>query len=230
MVMKPNFYQKASGDRAEDRKRLGLNPHSPTGIVLFGGHGSSTMLEIVKRLDAGTSDLQLILICGKNQTLQTAIKNFKTRFPIFEEGFTQNVDHYMALADFFIGKPGPGSISEALQFNLPVVVECNGRTLPQERYNAHWVTEKRLGIVLKDFKQINDGVERMLDATTFAELRKNAGAHSNRALFEIPEFLDEIMERHNSESTGSGSPVRPATMLENAAWAAVTSRMEATYT
>jgi hypothetical protein len=230
MVMKPNFYQKASGDRAEDRKRLGLNPHSPTGIVLFGGHGSSTMLEIVKRLDAGTSDLQLILICGKNQTLQTAIKNFKTRFPIFVEGFTQNVDHYMALADFFIGKPGPGSISEALQFNLPVIVECNGRTLPQERYNAHWVTEKRLGIVLKDFKQINDGVERMLDATTFAELRKNAGAHSNRALFEIPEFLDEIMERHNSESTGSGSPVRPATMLENAAWAAVTSRMEATYT
>jgi 1,2-diacylglycerol 3-beta-galactosyltransferase len=230
MVMKPNFYQKVSGDRAEDRKRLGLNPHSPTGIVLFGGHGSSTMLEIVKRLDAGTSDLQLILICGKNQTLQTAIKNFKTRFPIFEEGFTQNVDHYMALADFFIGKPGPGSISEALQFNLPVIVECNGRTLPQERYNAHWVTEKRLGIVLKDFRQINDGVEKLLDTTTFAELRKSAGAHSNHALFEIPEFLDEIMERHNSQAAGPGSPVKSVTMLEKAAWAALTSRMEATYT
>jgi hypothetical protein len=111
-----------------------------------------------------------------------------------------------------------------------VIVECNGRTLPQERYNAHWVTEKRLGIVLKDFKQINDGVDRLLDATTFAELRKNAGAHSNNALFEIPEFLDEIMERHNSEGAGPGSPVKSVTMLEKAAWAALTSRMEATYT
>ena len=230
MVMKPKFYEKAKVDRAEDRKRLGLNAHSPTGIVLFGGHGSNTMLEIVKRLDAGTSDLQLILICGKNQTLQTAIKNVRTRFPVFVEGFTQNVDHYMALADFFIGKPGPGSISEALQFNLPVIVECNGRTLPQERYNAHWVTEKRLGIVLKDFRQINDGVEKLLDTTTFAELRKSAGAHSNHALFEIPEFLDEIMERHNSEPMGPGSPVKSVTMLEKAAWAALTSRMEATYT
>lgn len=230
MVMKPKFYQKATVDRAEDRKRLGLNAHSPTGIVLFGGHGSSTMLDIVKRLEAGTSDVQLILICGKNQALQSAIKNLKTRFPIFVEGFTQDVDYYMALADFFIGKPGPGSISEALQFNLPVIVECNGRTLPQERYNAHWVTEKRLGIVLKDFKQINDGVENLLDATTFAELRKNAGAHSNHALFEIPEFLDEIMERHNSEASGSGSPIKSVTMLEKAAWAALTSRMEATYT
>jgi 1,2-diacylglycerol 3-beta-galactosyltransferase len=230
MVMKPKFYQKATVDRAEDRKRLGLNAHSPTGIVLFGGHGSSTMLDIVKRLEAGTSDVQLILICGKNQALQSAIKNFKTRFPIFVEGFTQDVDYYMALADFFIGKPGPGSISEALQFNLPVIVECNGRTLPQERYNAHWVTEKRLGIVLKDFRQINDGVERLLDATMFAELRKNAGAHSNQALFEIPEFLDEIMERHNSEASGSGSAIKSVTMLEKAAWAALTSRMEATYT
>jgi 1,2-diacylglycerol 3-beta-galactosyltransferase len=230
MVMKPKFYQKATVDRAEDRKRLGLNAHSSTGIVLFGGHGSSTMLDIVRRLDSGTSDLQLILICGKNLTLQTAIKNFKTRIPVFVEGFTQNVDHYMALADFFIGKPGPGSISEALQFNLPVIVECNGRTLPQERYNAHWITEKRLGIVLKDFRQINDGVEKLLDATTFAELRKNAGAHSNQALFEIPEFLDEIMERHNSEASGSGSPIKSATMLEKAAWAALTPRMEATYT
>jgi 1,2-diacylglycerol 3-beta-galactosyltransferase len=230
MVMKPKFYEKATIDRAEARKRLGLSAHSPTGIVLFGGHGSSTMLEIVKRLDAGTSDLQLILICGKNQTLQTAIKNIKTRLPIFVEGFTQDVDRYMALADFFIGKPGPGSISEALQFNLPVIVECNGRTLPQERYNAHWVTEKRLGIVLKDFRQINDGVEKLLDTTTFAELRKSAGAHSNHALFEIPEFLDEIMERHNSEAAGPGSPIRSVSMLEKAAWAALTSRMEATYT
>jgi UDP-N-acetylglucosamine:LPS N-acetylglucosamine transferase len=214
MVMKPKFYQKTTVNRVEERKRLGLNPDTPTGIVLFGGAGSATMLDIVKRLNASKADLQLILICGKNQKLLTAVKNLNTRFPVFAEGFTQNVDYYMALADFFIGKPGPGSISEALQFHLPVIVECNGRTLPQERYNAQWVTEKKMGIVLKNFRRIVSGVEQLLEPTAFAEFRANASAYNNRALFEIPELLEEILEPNESAAAGLGVPTNPTTTLD----------------
>ncbi len=229
MVMKPKFYQQTSVNREQERKRLGLDPKIPTGIVLFGGHGSSTMLDIVNRLNAGKSRLQLILICGKNQKLLTAIKAVTTRFPVFAEGFTQNVDYYMSLADFFIGKPGPGSISEALQFHLPVVVECNARTLPQERYNAQWVTEKQMGIVLKSFRQINAGVEQLLDPATFQKLLANASAYSNQALFEIPEFLEEILKRHNSRREGLRSPVVPQTALEKAARASIASQLQTSY-
>jgi len=229
MVMKPKFYQKTTVNRAEDRKRLGLNPDTPTGIVLFGGHGSKTMLAIVKRVNSSRADVQLILICGKNQKLLHAVRGLKTRFPVFAEGFTQNVDYYMALADFFIGKPGPGSISEALQFHLPVIVECNGRTLPQERYNAQWVTENRMGIVLKSFREINSGVERLLEPSAFAEFSANASAYNNRALFEIPDFLEQILERNSSGSVGSGSPAVTKITLEQAAWACLTSRLESSY-
>src|SRR5215467_1292526 len=187
MVMKQKFYQKVSVNRVAERRRLALDPDTPTGIVLFGGHGSKTMLDIVKRLDTSSRKLQLILICGKNQKLLHQVKAQRTRFPVFAEGFTQNIDYYMALSDFFIGKPGPGSITEALQFHLPVIVECNGRTLPQERYNAQWVTEKRVGIVLKSFRRVVEGVEQMLAPEAFAEFRKNAAAYNNRALFEIPQ-------------------------------------------
>jgi len=207
MIMKAKFYQKTSVNVSEERRRLGLKPDVPVGIVLFGGHGSGTMLNIVKRINATSVKVQLILICGKNQKLQNAIKSVKTRFPMFVEGFTQNVDYYMALSDFFIGKPGPGSISEALQFHLPVIVECNGRTLPQERYNAQWVTEKRVGIVLKSFRHITEGVEQLLDPTTFAEFRKNAEAYTNRALFEIPQFLNVILQRHRSSLDGTATRV-----------------------
>jgi 1,2-diacylglycerol 3-beta-galactosyltransferase len=219
MVMKPRFYQKRVLSRVEERKKLGLDAGLPTGVVLFGGHGSSTMLDIVRRLHAGKTELQLILICGKNEKLREQIKGLKTRFPLFAEGFTQEVDYYMALSDFFIGKPGPGSISEALQLHLPIIVECNGRTLPQERYNARWLTENRLGIVLKSFREINRGVERLLDAAQLAEFKANAGAYSNRALIEIPGFLDEILERHSSRPAGLAAPVFTRTALERAAWA-----------
>ncbi len=226
MVMKPRFYEKRSSNRNQERRKLGLDLNLPTGIVLFGGHGSSTMLDIVKRLDRGKSNLQLILICGKNQKLLANIKTVKTRFPVFAEGFTPEVDYYMSISDFFIGKPGPGSISEALQFHLPVIVECNGRTLPQERYNAEWVTENRLGIVLRSFHDIAAGVETLLEPKSFAEMRAKASAYSNRALLEIPGFLDQILEASSSRPAGSGSRVLVKSPLERAAWASLMSHAE----
>ena len=152
MILKPRFYEKTTVDREAERKRLGLEPDCPTGIVLFGGHGSQVMVDIARKLNQAGSGVQLILICGHNQKLAAELKKLPTRKPIAVVGFAQNVEYYMALADFFIGKPGPGSISEALQFHLPVIVECNSKTLPQERYNAEWVTENGYGIVVPSFK------------------------------------------------------------------------------
>ena len=195
MILKPKFYEKTTVDCVAERKRLGMEPDCPTGIVLFGGYGSKVMLDITRQLDGTGSGVQLILICGHNQKLAAALKDLQTRKPILVVGFAQNVEYYMALADFFIGKPGPGSISEALQFHLPVIVECNSRTLPQERYNAEWVTAKGYGIVVPSFKEIAPAVQRLLQISTFDEFRRKAGEYSNRALFEVPEILEQCAKR-----------------------------------
>ncbi len=193
-ILKPKFYEKTTVDRVAERKRLGLEPDCPTGIVLFGGHGSQVMVDITKKLNEAGSGVQLILICGHNQKLAAQLKGLQTRKPIAVVGFAQNVEYYMALADFFIGKPGPGSISEALQFHLPVIVECNSKTLPQERYNAEWVTEKGYGIVVPSFKRIAPAVQCLLQSVTFDEFRQKASEYSNRALFEVPIILEQCAE------------------------------------
>ena len=195
MVLKPRFYQKCVVDRASERKRHGLDPDCPTGIVLFGGHGSHVMLDIAKRLDQANAGVQLILICGHNQKLAAQLKSLRTKKPILVEGFTANVEYYMALADFFIGKPGPGSISEALQLHLPVIVECNARTLPQERYNAEWVTENGFGMVLASFNEIASCVQRLLEESAFAEFRRSVSRYSNQALSEVPVILEQCLDR-----------------------------------
>ena len=109
-------------------------------------------------------------------------------------GFAQDVEYYMALADFFLGKPGPGSISEALQFHLPVIVECNSKTLPQERYNAEWVTERGYGIVVPSFKRIASAVHRLLESATFDKFHLKVNEYSNRVLFEVPIILEQCAE------------------------------------
>jgi glycosyl transferase family 28 len=198
MILHPRFYEASVENRIEERKRLGLRPDLPTGLVLFGGHGSKAILEIADRLDRSFLELQLIVICGKNDKLAAVLRARKFRFPIFVEGFTTRVNYYMQLADFFIGKPGPGSLSEALAMRLPVIVERNAWTLPQERYNADWVLENEVGVVLHSFRGIEKAVAQMIEPTALARYRSNTAAMRNQAVFEIPSFLKKILEQSRS--------------------------------
>jgi 1,2-diacylglycerol 3-beta-galactosyltransferase len=99
----------------------------------------------------------------------------------------------MQLADYFIGKPGPGSISEAAFMGLPVIVERNAWTLPQERYNAEWIRERGIGIVLPGFRRIAPTVEQLLDPPAYSRYRDAALRLRNRAVFEIPEILERLL-------------------------------------
>jgi len=189
MILRPNFYEPVTADRCAERARLGLDPHRPTALVLFGGQGSKMMREIAQRLE----ETQLILICGRNQKLAETLRALPARAPRLVEGFTSEIPYYMHLADFFIGKPGPGSISEAIAMKLPVIVESNAWTLPQERYNADWVRENNAGIVLRNFREIEAGVKQML--ARMEEFRASVGKIQNRAVFEIPEILERLLER-----------------------------------
>ncbi len=200
MILHPRFYEPRLKDRLAEREKLGLRRDLPTALVLFGGHGSQAMLEIAERLDDSDSELQLIFICGRNEKLANSLRSVKARIPRFVEGFTTKVNYYMQLADFFIGKPGPGSVSEALAMKLPVIVECNAWTLPQERYNAEWIVEKEVGLVLKNFKGIDAAVARLIEPGTLARYRANAAALDNRAVFEIPEMLQNILEKSHARA------------------------------
>ncbi len=195
MILNPRFYEPIAADRSVERQRLGLDPQLPTGLVLFGGEGSNVMLEIARSLQTAARPLQLILICGRNQNLAATLRAMRSRIPIFVEGFTREVPYYMHLSDFFIGKPGPGSISEAIAMKLPVIVERNAWNLPQERYNCEWVREQDVGLVLRNFRGIAAAVEQLLEPATYARMRANAAAQSNRAVFEIPDILERILAK-----------------------------------
>ncbi len=196
MILSPKFYESPQIDRAAERRKLGLDPDLPTALVLFGGHGSRVMIEIARRLDASGLKLQLIMICGRNEALVRDLRNLPHRIPMFVEGFTKEIPYYMSLADLFIGKPGPGSISEALAMKLPVLVERNAWTLPQERYNADWITENQVGLVLRNFRYIVQAVAELLQPENQRRFRATAAAYQNRAVFEIPGILQKIMENH----------------------------------
>ena len=200
MILNPRFYDIApltGEERAKRRVELGLEPDKPVGLVLFGGQGAEVMAEIARDLP----NRQLILICGKNEKLAARLRATPHAAPVFVEGFTQDVPRYMQLADYFIGKPGPGSISEAIAMHLPVIVERNAWTMPQERYNTEWLVEKGIGMRLPNFRGIAEAVDKLLEPETFAKYRAATEAQNNRAVFEIVDILEGILR---------GAPQLPA--------------------
>lgn len=200
MIVRPEFYRRLDVCREQERRRLGLGSELPTGIVMFGGFGSRQMLTIARRVAKARVNVQLIFLCGHNQRLRDRLSAMKLPFPFHVEGFTREIPYFMHLADFFIGKPGPGSISEALVMGLPVIVERNARTMVQERYNTEWIERHGFGVVLRSFSDIVSGIEHVLKPQRLAHFRSRAGAFKNRAVFEIPDLLEKVIASVPQES------------------------------
>lgn len=203
MILHPRFYAPPPADRANERLRMGLRPDRPTGLVLFGGEGSTDLVKIARLLNKPANEVQLILLCGRNDAVRREIEALPHRIPRFVEGFTRDVPRYMALADFFIGKPGPGCISEALAMGLPVIVERNAWTLAHERYNADWIEEQGVGMVVRNFSQISRAVRELLEPQRYRQFRARVSVIRNNAVYEIPDVLDSILMNGGPEFGGA---------------------------
>jgi len=204
MILRPAFYRAAAVDRDAELRALGLDPSRPTGIVMFGGQGAAEMAGIARRLD----EVQLILLCGRNETLLRRLRALRRSAPHAALGFTEDIARTMRLGNFFIGKPGPGSLSEAVHCGLPVITFDNAWTMPQERYNTRWVRESGVGLVRTSLRSVRAAVTELL--SDLPAYRSRVAAIDNRAVFEVPEILDSLMR-------SGAAPPRSASVVALAA-------------
>ena len=113
----------------------------------------------------------------------------------------------MHLSDFFIGKPGPGSISEALLMQL--AGDCGAECLDaaagalQRRLDSATGRGDCAAQLPEDRMRPS---ENMLKPQNYARFRKRAKAHKNRAVFEIPDFMEQVMS--GAQSPLPAEPLR----------------------
>lgn len=200
MILHPGFYEPVSKDRAIERQKIGLVPELPVGLVSFGGYGSESMIKIAQRIAKAKMRIQLIFLCGRNQGLSRRLQALDLPFPVHFQSHTEKVAHYMGLSDFFIGKPGPGSLSEALTMGLPVIVESGLKTMAQERYNVEWIREQGVGIPIKRISDLPEAIAEILRPAEYSAMRRRIDKLAIRAVFEIPEVLNKILQERTCEA------------------------------
>lgn len=196
LVLSPKFHAAAQtrtpASAAAARAVLGLAPDRLTGLMMFGGRGADRMFDFAAAIEASDLPVQMIYVCGTNHEIADDIATLPTRRPRHVIGFSDAIERYMAASDFFIGKPGPGAISEAMVMGLPMILEVGARLLAQERYNATWAQAIGAALSFRNAESLCAAIAALSGPERLAAMRRAIAQQPNSAIFDLPALLDGI--------------------------------------
>ena len=200
MVMHPRFY--AGGGpaaRATARAELGIPADAFAVMELFGGKGSTEMRPLTEALLTSLPDAHVIAVCGDNPALVESMAPLAavSGGRLHALGFSKRIADYLSASDLLVTKPGPGSLAEAFQQRVPVVVTSHARTIPQERWNAELVRSLDLGRVVGSVEELPAAVLALRhDAAAWGQVQANLRAlPPNRAVYEVLDLVAAELRR-----------------------------------
>ncbi|MDD5468918.1 MAG: glycosyltransferase [Anaerolineales bacterium] len=139
-----NRFCQPAGDKHSLRQRLGWPQGMTTVLLVGGGEGMGPFEKTALAIAQAGLPISLILVCGRNQKLKSRLENQSWPLPVKVYGFVQEMPNFMRAADILVTKAGPGTISEALNAGLPMVL--NSHLPGQEDGNISYVVSEGAGL------------------------------------------------------------------------------------
>ena len=137
-------YCQTVGSKTGLRERLGWPLDKPIVLLMGGGDGMGPLAKTAQAIDESGLDVGLIIVCGRNQRLKVSLEACEWENPTHIYGFSHEMPDFMRAADFIVTKAGPGTIAEALNAELPIILYSK---LPgQEDGNVTFVQEEGAGV------------------------------------------------------------------------------------
>ncbi|KAL6519098.1 Monogalactosyldiacylglycerol synthase 2, chloroplastic [Orobanche gracilis] len=135
----------------ELRTELEMDPQLPAVLLMGGGEGMGPVKKTAKALGETLFDKelekpigQLVIICGRNESLAATLKSLEWKIPVKIRGFEKQMEKWMGACDCIITKAGPGTIAEALIRGLPIIL--NDYIPGQEKGNVPYVVDNGAGV------------------------------------------------------------------------------------
>jgi 1,2-diacylglycerol 3-beta-galactosyltransferase len=137
-------YCHPTAPKAQLRAKLGWPKTTPVVLMVGGGEGMGPIEEVVRAVDAAHLDLMMVVIAGRNESLQQNLIA-KPLMGVHQVlGFVETMPDLMNAADIIVTKAGPGTISEAFTAGLPIILYT--RMPGQEEGNVDYVVDKGAGV------------------------------------------------------------------------------------
>jgi 1,2-diacylglycerol 3-beta-galactosyltransferase len=173
------------------RRDLGLRQGSFVLLVCGGADGSGGIVRNARAIAAMRLDLDLVVICGRNERARSALAGLRTGTGRAARvlGYVTDMARWMRASDVVVSKAGPGTIAEALCCGLPLLLVWY---LPgQERGNVEWVVDIGAGRFVPHVDQLVDAVAELAApgseslATMRAAVRSAARPDATRRIAEL---------------------------------------------
>lgn len=133
-----------SGDKAALRAKLGWPVDKFIVLAVGGGEGMGPLGQTARAVAESGLDIGLVVVTGRNERLKTALEQSNWQIPTHIYGFTKDLPDFMRASDVIITKAGPGTIAEALNAHLPIILYTK---LPgQEDGNVTFTVDEGAGI------------------------------------------------------------------------------------
>jgi len=130
-------------DRAALRTELDWPTDRPVVLLMGGGEGMGPLFETATAIAAPGGDFALAVICGRNRRLKRDLEAQDWPIPTRLYGFERRIPQMMQAADLLVTKAGPGTIAEAINAGLPMVLYS--RLPGQEDGNVTYVVDEGVG-------------------------------------------------------------------------------------
>jgi 1,2-diacylglycerol 3-beta-galactosyltransferase len=132
------------GDRSLQRDKFGWPVDKPIVLMVGGGEGMGPLAAMARAVDESGLDITLVIVAGRNQRLKAGLEARAWENPAFIYGFTREMPDFMRAADYIVTKAGPGTIAEALNAELPIILYS--KVPGQEDGNVTFVEEEGAGV------------------------------------------------------------------------------------
>lgn len=164
--------------RKDVRERLGIGPHVPVVLVLFGGAGFGGADQIFAALRQVKTPFLAVFISGKNAVLEARLRRLARQAPQIGPGckvlgWVDKMHEWMAAADLVISKPGGSTLMEAAACGLPFFAFD---PLPgNEERTCGWLEKWGAGAWVREAEALAPAIERfLLDPDEQSRLRARA--------------------------------------------------------
>jgi processive 1,2-diacylglycerol beta-glucosyltransferase len=162
-------------DRAQARRKMGVEGDRPVVLQLAGGFGVGPVDEIFRSILTIETPLHLIVVAGKNAAAKKRLDAAKApkHHRVQLLGFTDQMDQLMAAADVVVSKPGGLTTSETLARGAAMVVV---NPIPgQESRNSDYLLENGAAIKINNLPTLSMKLSALLaEPSRLQQLKDNA--------------------------------------------------------
>lgn len=154
------------------RLALGIPSREKVLLILGGGFGMGPVKEIMGHLDGVDERFQVLVVAGKNPSLEHQLKNHAHHHPTRVFGFVDNMQDLMSASDLIITKPGGLTTSEALALGRPLMVVD---PIPgQEAANSDFLLERGAAVKINRLEDLPHRISTLLKGNRLAALSRAA--------------------------------------------------------